>query len=182
MRCRERGRHPINGRGGGEVLGITIYSHGELERLLRGFNAAHNARRQRALDGKAPDQAVAERLNARRRLPRGKPEGRAGPDDIARARLVAEAARDVSQPDNSDLGSRCLEPAPAVRTSGRRGEVREQPAEDGAPHGGQARPRRRAAPARAQRSYSTLYMPSPPGTMRGRPPVPSAMVLGIAVS
>jgi hypothetical protein len=51
-------------------------------------------------DGKTPDQVVAERLKARRKLARAKPEGRAGPDDIAKARLIAEAAKEVSQPDN----------------------------------------------------------------------------------
>ena len=90
----------FNGRIGGEVLGITVWSHQRLERLLRGFNAAYNARRQRVLDGKTPDQAVAERLKARRKLARAKPEGRAGPEDIAKARLIAEAAKEVSQPDN----------------------------------------------------------------------------------
>jgi transposase InsO family protein len=89
----------FNGRVGSEVLGITIYSHHDLEQLLRGFNAAYNARRQRVLDGKTPDQVVAERLRARRKLARAKPEGRAGPEDIAKARLVAEAAKEVSQPD-----------------------------------------------------------------------------------
>ncbi len=90
----------FNGRVGGEVLGITIHSHAQLERLLRGFNAAYNARRQRVLDGKTPDQVVAERLKARRKLARAKPEGRAGPEDIAKARLIAEAAKEVSQPDS----------------------------------------------------------------------------------
>jgi transposase InsO family protein len=89
----------FNGRVGSEVLGITIWSHQDLERLLRGFNAAYNARRQRVLDGKTPDQVVAERLKARRKLARAKPEGRAGPEDIAKARLIAEAAKEVSQPD-----------------------------------------------------------------------------------
>ncbi len=99
----------FNGRVGGEVLGITIWSHQQLERLLRGFNAAYNARRQRVLDGKTPDQVVAERLRSRRRLAKPKPEGGAGTaraernrarrDAIADARLVAEAAKDVSPPD-----------------------------------------------------------------------------------
>jgi transposase InsO family protein len=90
----------FNGRIGSEVLGITIYSHRDLEQLLRGFNAAYNARRQRVLDGKTPDQIVAEHLKARRKLAKDKPHGRAGPDDIAKARLIAEAAKEVSQPDN----------------------------------------------------------------------------------
>src|ERR671926_760396 len=89
----------FNGRVGSEVLGITIWSHAQLEQLLRGFNAAYNARRQRVLDGKTPDQIVKERLRARRKLARAAPEGRAGPEDIAKARLIAEAAKEVSQPD-----------------------------------------------------------------------------------
>jgi transposase InsO family protein len=90
----------FNGRVGSEVLGIAIPFHQDLEQLLRGFNAAYNARRQRALDGKTPDQVVAERLKARRKLANPKPHGRAGPDDVASARLVAEAAKEVSQPDS----------------------------------------------------------------------------------
>jgi transposase InsO family protein len=58
----------FNGHLGAEVLGITIYSHRELEQLLRGFNAAYNARRQRVLDGKTPDQVVAKRLKATPKL------------------------------------------------------------------------------------------------------------------
>jgi transposase InsO family protein len=90
----------FNGRVGSEVLGITIWSHRDLEQLLRGFNAAYNARRQRVLGGKTPDQVVAERLKARRKLTNARPHGRAGPDDIAKARRIAEAAKEVSQPDN----------------------------------------------------------------------------------
>lgn len=90
----------FNGRIGSEVLGITIYSHRNLEQLLRGFNAAYNARRQRVLDGKPPDQVVAERLKAKRKLASAKPHGRAGPDDITKARLIAEAAKEISQPDS----------------------------------------------------------------------------------
>jgi transposase InsO family protein len=90
----------FNGRVGNEVLGITIYSHRDLEQLLRGFNAAYNARRQRVLGGKTPDQVVAERLKARRHLAHAKPHGRASPDDIAKARLLVDHAKDVSQPDS----------------------------------------------------------------------------------
>jgi hypothetical protein len=42
------------------VLGITIYSHRDLEQLLRGFNAAYNARRQPVLQGRTPNQMVAK--------------------------------------------------------------------------------------------------------------------------
>ena len=90
----------FNGRVSSEVLGITIWSHKDLEELLRGFNAAYNARRQRVLEGKTPDAVVAERLRKRRTLARGKPQGRAGQADIAKARLIAEAAKEVSRPDS----------------------------------------------------------------------------------
>ena len=90
----------FNGRVSSEVLGITIYSHRDLEQLLRGFNAAYNARRQRVLDGKTPDEVVAERLKAKRKLARAKSGDRAGPNDIIKARLIVEAAKEVSQPDN----------------------------------------------------------------------------------
>ena len=43
----------FNGRVQREVLGITIASHPDLETLLRGFNQAYNARRQRVLKGRS---------------------------------------------------------------------------------------------------------------------------------
>ena len=89
----------FNGRIVAEVLAITVYSHAQLEPLLRGFNAAYNARRQRVLDGQTPDQVVAERLTAKPALAQAKPSGRAGPGDIIKARLIAESAKEVSQPD-----------------------------------------------------------------------------------
>jgi transposase InsO family protein len=89
----------FNSRIESEVLGITIYSHRHLEQLVRGFNAAYNARRQRALHGRTPNRAVAERLAVRRKLRGTKPAGQAGPQDIAKARIIVENAEDVSQPD-----------------------------------------------------------------------------------
>ncbi len=91
----------FNGRVSSEVLGINVYSHRQLEQLLRGFNAAYNARRQRVLDGKTPDQIVTECLEAEPTLARAAPNGRAGPCDTTRARLIAERAKEVSQPDRS---------------------------------------------------------------------------------
>ena len=82
-----------------EVLGITLSSHRNLEQLLRGFNAAYNARRRRVLAGKTPHPVVAERLPARRQFAKPKTHDRAGPDDIVKARLIVEAAKEVSQPD-----------------------------------------------------------------------------------
>ena len=89
----------FNGRIESEVLGITIYSHRNLEQLLRGFNAAYNARRQRVLSGRTPNQVVAERLAARRRRRNARPAGQASPADIARAQVIVENAKNVSQPD-----------------------------------------------------------------------------------
>src|SRR3954469_14365044 len=100
----------FNGRIGSEVLAITVYSHQQLEQLLRGFNAAYNARRQRVLEAKTPDQVVAERLAAKPALAKDKPSGRAGPCDIIKARLIAENAKEVSQPDKSSGPKPCLGP------------------------------------------------------------------------
>src|SRR5512144_1153420 len=52
----------FNGRVQREVLGITVASHRDLERLLEGFNSAYNARRQRVLNGRSPEMVVRERL------------------------------------------------------------------------------------------------------------------------
>ena len=46
------------------------------------------------------DQIVAERLKAMPTLAKGKPQGRVGPFDATKARLIAEAAKEVSQPDS----------------------------------------------------------------------------------
>jgi hypothetical protein len=90
----------FNSRVGTEVLGITIWSHQQLEQLQRGFNAAYNSRRQRVLEGTTPNQVVTEHLAQRRQLTNPKPQGRAGPDNIAKACLIVEAAKEVSQPDS----------------------------------------------------------------------------------
>ena len=90
---------PFNGRIESEVLGITIDSHHDLEQLLRGFNAAYNARRQCFLSGRTPSQVVAERLAARRRRRNARPTGQARPAEIPRTHVIVENAKDVSQPD-----------------------------------------------------------------------------------
>ena len=58
----------FNGRVQREVLGITIYSHRDLETLLKGFNQAYNRRRQRVLKGRSPEQVVQRRLAAEPKL------------------------------------------------------------------------------------------------------------------
>jgi hypothetical protein len=156
----------FNGRVGGEVLGITIWSHRDLERRLRGFNAAYNARRQRVLGGKTPDQVVAERLKARRRLANPRPHGRAGPADVSAARVIAEAAKDVSQPDTA--ASR-LPPSrwpwrprmsPGRRDSAPRSAAAPPPSRPAANPMGQRKLGRRTLQARP---------PSPPALVEGSP-------------
>jgi Integrase core domain len=88
----------FNGRVQREVLGITIYSHRDLEQLLKGFNLAYNLRRQRVLKGSSPDQVVRRRLEAEPDLanPHCRPPD---PGLIATAMHVVAAAKEVSQPD-----------------------------------------------------------------------------------
>jgi transposase InsO family protein len=90
----------FNGRVQREVLGITVASHGDLERLLAGFNAAYNARRQRVLGGRSPEEIVRERLAKDEGL--ANPAYRPPPDPcvLPKALLVVARAKDVSQPDS----------------------------------------------------------------------------------
>jgi transposase InsO family protein len=90
----------FNGRIGSEVLGTTIWFHTQLEQLLRGQRRLQRPPPARARRQDHPDQVVAERLKARRKLRNAQPHGQAGPTDIARARRIAEAAKEVSQPDS----------------------------------------------------------------------------------
>jgi transposase InsO family protein len=90
----------FNGRVQREVLGITVASHRDLERLLAGFNAAYNARRQRVLGGRSPEQVVRQRLAQGGHL--ANPGYHPPPDPcvLPKALLVVERAKDVSHPDN----------------------------------------------------------------------------------
>lgn len=90
----------FNGRVQREVLGITVASHRDLERLLRGFNQAYNARRQRVLDGRSPEEVVRERLARDRSLANPGHRPPADPCVLPKAMLVVERAKDVSQPDS----------------------------------------------------------------------------------
>jgi transposase InsO family protein len=89
----------FNGRVQREVLGITIYSHTDLEHLLHGFNEAYNARRQRVLNGASPDEVVRQRLKAEPSLARPHAHSPPDPDIRSRAMHVIQAAKDVSHPD-----------------------------------------------------------------------------------
>ena len=91
----------FNGRIASEVLDINVYFHRALEQLLRGLNTAYNARRQRVLNGRMPNQVTAEHLTAKPELANPAPHGRARPCDATKARLIADAANGVG-----DLNSR----------------------------------------------------------------------------
>jgi hypothetical protein len=81
-----------------EVLGITIYSHRDLETVLAGFNVAYNGRRQRVLKGHSPDMVLHERLRAQpeRAKPVTQPPD---PEALPKALQVVAAAKEVSRPD-----------------------------------------------------------------------------------
>src|SRR3954454_21828128 len=89
----------FNGRVQREVLGITIYSHLDLETLLKGFNQAYNRRRQRVLTGRSPDEVVHSRLAAepKRANRRYKPPDS---DALPAALRVVARAKEVSHPDS----------------------------------------------------------------------------------
>jgi transposase InsO family protein len=88
----------FNGRVQREVLGITLYSHQDLETMLIGFNRAYNERRQRVLKGRSPDRVLRERLKAKPELakPVTKPPD---PNALPKALKVIAAAKEVSHPD-----------------------------------------------------------------------------------
>ena len=90
----------FNGRIQREVLGITVYSHRDLETLLRGFNQAYKARRQRVLKGRSPAMVVSERLGA---LPARANLSHDPPFDpciLPNALQVITRTKDVSHPDS----------------------------------------------------------------------------------
>jgi transposase InsO family protein len=88
----------FNGRVQREVLGITLYSHQDLETVLAGFNRAYNGRRQRVLKGRSPDMVLRQRLKAKPELAKTitKPPD---PDALPKALKVVAAAKEVSHPD-----------------------------------------------------------------------------------
>src|SRR5918997_8803 len=90
----------FNGRVQREVLGVRVAGHRDLERLLAGFNAAYNARRQRVLHGRSPDEVVRERLRRDTSLANPGYRPPADPCVLPKAMLVIERAKDVSQPDS----------------------------------------------------------------------------------
>src|SRR3954468_9244551 len=89
----------FNGRIQREVLGITVASHRDLETLLRGFNQAYNARRQRVLKGRSPDMVVRERLGATPDRANRSHDPPFDPCSLPKALQVIARAKDVSHPD-----------------------------------------------------------------------------------
>jgi transposase InsO family protein len=89
----------FNGRVGREILTVTIATHRDFECLLRGYNVAYNARRQRVLEGRSPDAVVRDRLSARPELASQLYQPSADPCVLPKAMIVVECAKEVSQPD-----------------------------------------------------------------------------------
>ena len=89
----------FNGRVQREVLGITVAGHRDLERLLAGFSSAYNARRQRVLGGRSPDEVVRGGLRQDTSLANPGYRPPSDPCALPKAMLVVELAKDVSQPD-----------------------------------------------------------------------------------
>jgi hypothetical protein len=73
-------------------------SHRDLERLLRGFNQAYDACRQRVRDGRSHEEVVRKRVVRNKRLTNLGYEPPADLCVLPRALLVVEAAKDVLQP------------------------------------------------------------------------------------
>ncbi len=90
----------FNGRIQREVLGITIHSHRDLDTLLRGFNQAYNARRQRVLRGRSPERVVRERLSAAPARANPSHDPPFDPCILPKALQVIKHAKDVSHPDS----------------------------------------------------------------------------------
>ncbi len=88
----------FNGRVKQEVLSITVGSHRDLERLLKGYNQAYNARPQRVLKGKSPDEMVRSRLAEAPELanPNHQP---ADPNVMKEAMIAIQNAKDLARPD-----------------------------------------------------------------------------------
>ena len=88
----------FNGRIEREVLTTTVGSHRDLERLLKGYNQAYNARPRRVLKGRSPGEVVRSRLTEEPKLanPCHKPPD---PNLMAEAMRAIESAKEVSRPD-----------------------------------------------------------------------------------
>jgi hypothetical protein len=114
----------FNGRVQREVLGITVAGHRDLERLLEGFNQAYNARRQRVLDGRSPEEVVRERLAQDRGLANPGYRPPFDPCALPRAMLVIERAKDVSQPDTPAAARARWRSSSATRTPRAPGSTR----------------------------------------------------------
>jgi transposase InsO family protein len=82
-----------------EVLTITVGSHRDLERLLKGYNQAYNARPQRALKGRSPDEMVRCRLTDAPDLANGY-HPPADPSVMEEAMIAVQNAKEVSRPNS----------------------------------------------------------------------------------
>jgi hypothetical protein len=98
----------FNERIGREMLTITVGGHRDLEHLLRGYDQAYDARRQRVLHGRSPEDVVRRRLRANPDVanPHCQPPH---PDVMPNALLAVERATSLPQPDEYRVpGRNCL--------------------------------------------------------------------------
>ncbi len=81
------------------MLVITVGSHRDLERLLKGYIQACNAQPRRVLKGRSPDDVVRGRLVDAPKLanPRHKPPD---PGVMAKAMRAVQSAKQVSRPES----------------------------------------------------------------------------------
>jgi transposase InsO family protein len=90
----------FDGRVQREVLGVAVAGRRDLERLLAGFDQACDARRQRVLGGRSPEEVVRGRSAQDRGLANPGCRPPSDPCVLPGAMLVIERAKEVSQPDN----------------------------------------------------------------------------------
>lgn len=102
----------FNGREQRTVLGIALYSHQDLERVLSGFNHAYDGRRQRVRKGRAPDMVL------RQRLKRKTQAGQAGPNRLPRR--ATESAQGCSRRQGSRQSRHVVKPKTLSREAAER--------------------------------------------------------------
>jgi transposase InsO family protein len=81
-----------------EEMGMTLYSHSNLEVVLRGFTVAYNGSRQWVLKELWPEMLLRQCLEAN---PAYKPPS---PSIVKRALHVVADSREISQPDSWPIG------------------------------------------------------------------------------
>jgi len=90
----------FNRRISSDVLVINIKFYRTVEQVLRSFNTAYNTQRPRVLNGETPNSAGAKRINVEPKFANPAPNDFASFCDTTKARLVVDAAKEVSLSNN----------------------------------------------------------------------------------